>query len=403
MNTSQNERLAIITRVFTLMNILGMLWLQLHFLGLEGQGKMAWVNTAIVIFTQYSQWIGGGAMAYLMTRVSPKNLLFPAVLWIALGEFIFLVIIFSFLGEPFQIWQWLSILLLCSIQALFTTFQNMLLGKNRTRDYHITILVQTSTTLIFTGIALWISPQISSVIAAMLLSFITTAMVSGKMIQAEIWPMETDHWHTHLADLFHHGKYVQGANSLLLILVRTPIYLIPYFTGGSFTMAGMYSILLYLSEGILIGTKSFSVVQFAAICNASNASDCWKITQKSLLKSIIVASVLSIAWLLTPVQLLDFLMAAPWSEIKTASYYFLPGIFLQSMSLIWLHLFSGTGYFKFNFHNAIITVFTGIFCLIMMNENHLKSIAAALSIAWAMQWSVYVFLILKWRKLEQVH
>ena len=403
MNTSQNERLAIITRVFTLMNILGMLWLQLHFLGLEGQGKMAWVNTAIVIFTQYSQWIGGGAMAYLMTRVSPKNLLFPAILWIALGEFIFLVIILLFLGEPFQIWQWLSILLLCSVQALFTTFQNMLLGKNRTRDYHITILIQTSTTLVFTGVGLWLSPTISSVLAAMVLSFLTTAWASGKMIQNEIWPMETDHWHMHLADLFHHGKYVQGANTLLLILVRAPVYLLPYFFGGSFAMAGMYSILLYLSEGILLATKSFSVVQFAAICNAQNASESWHITKKTLLKSVVVSGILSITWLLIPEQLLYVLMDAPWKEIKTTSYYFLPGIFLQSMSLIWLHLFSGTGYFRFNFHNAIITVFTGIFCMVLMMGNNLQGTVTGLSIAWAMQWCAYVFLIFKWRKLEQVH
>ncbi len=402
MNTSQNERLAIATRAFSLLNILGMLWLQLHFLGLEGQGKMAWVNTAIVIFTQYSQWIGGGAMAFLMTRISPQKLLFPAIVWIAFGELIFLVIIFSFLGAPFHYWQWLSILLLCSLQALFTTFQNMLLGKNRTRDYHLTILIQTSTTLVFTGIGLWLSPEISSVLAAMILSFLTTAWVSGKKIQNEIWPMDSNLWHDTLAELFHHGKYVQGANTLLLILVRAPVYLLPYFFGGSFAMAGMYSILLYLSEGILLATKSFSVVQFAAICNAQNATESWNITQRSLLKSVVVASILSIAWLLTPEQLLYVLMDAPWKEIKTASYYFLPGIFLQSMSLIWLHLFSGTGYFRFNFHNAIITVITGILSIMVMMQSGLKGMASSLSIAWTIQWAMYIFLILRWKKLEQV-
>ena len=402
MNTSQNERLAIVTRVFTLFNILGMLWLQLHFLGLEGQGKMAWVSTAIVIFTQYSQWIGGGAMAFLMTRVSPKKLLFPVAAWIAFGELIFLALLFLFLDEPFQIWQWLTILALCSIQALFTAFQNMLLGKNRTRDYHTTILVQTSTTLIFTGIGLWIAPQISSVLAAMLLSFMITAGVSGKMIQDQIWPMETENWHTHLTDLFHHGKYVQGANTLLLILVRTPIYLIPYLSNGSFAMAGMYSILLYLSEGILLATKSFSVVQFAAICNTPSSTESWNITQKTLLKSVVVASILSIAWLVTPVQLLGVFMDAPWSDLKMTSYYFLPGIFLQSMSLIWLHLFSGTGYFRYNFHNAMVTFLAGIFSMMLLQKD-LVGTAMSLTIAWTVQWCVYLLLVVRWRKLEQVH
>ncbi len=66
-----------------------MLLLQLHYLGLEGQGKIAWINSSIVIFTQYSQWVGGGAVAFLLAKETKSNLLPPAFIWVMIGGILF--------------------------------------------------------------------------------------------------------------------------------------------------------------------------------------------------------------------------------------------------------------------------------------------------------------------------
>lgn len=397
--------LAILTRFFTLVNIFGMLLLQLHFLGLEGQGKMAWVSSTIVLFTQYSQWVGGGALAFLSTREKTKNLFFSTLIWIAIGEFVFLSVIPFILDKPFTLIEWLMILLLCSFQALFTVFQNILLGKNQTIQYHISICIQTISTFLLTWFALYFNPCIQSVLGAMILSFLLTVVYSGWATRKDWKSFETSHWKEKLVQLLQHGKYVQGANTLLLILVRMPIYVFPFISSGQFKDAGIYAMLLYLSEGILLFTKSFSVLQFAKICNTTDHKTAWQITLAYIKKSIVVSSLFSLLWIVFPMYLIEPYIPAPLTMIQKISYFLIPGIFLQSISIIVLHLFSGTGNFKFNFHNAIITFLSGSICYIAMiktNQSPLMASVVSLCLAWTAQWITYMLLIHRWKKLEKI-
>jgi O-antigen/teichoic acid export membrane protein len=163
--------------------------------------------------------------------------------------------------------------------------------------------------------------------------------------------------------------------------------------------------LLYLSEGILIFTKSFSVLQFAEICNTKDTVHIWRITLGHLKKSIISALLIAICWCLFPVHFLKTLMDAPLDELQEISFYIIPGILLQSMSIIYLHHFSGTGYFRFNFYNAFFTFGAGCiaFCLtIPLMENPVQAAALSLSCAWIVQWLTYVMLMQRWKRLEQI-
>lgn len=405
MQFSSNTLLAVLTRILTLVNILGMLLMQLHFLGMEGQGKMAWVSSSIVIFTQFSQWVGGGALAYLSARRSAHEYFFPSLLWIAFGELLFILLLPLLINEPFSLLQCMMVLILCSTQALFTVFQNILLGKNRTINYHISICIQTSTTLLFSWILLSIHSDIDQLLLAMLLSFLITLLYSARVTYPEWKSFEIHGWKEQFLQLIHHGKYVQGANSLLLILVRIPVFIFPFISDGSFVRSGLYAMLLYLSEGILIFTKSFSVLQFAEICNTKEPPQIWGITIRYIKKSVIAAVLISICWCLFPLHFLTTFIDAPLGELQQLSFFFLPGILLQSMSIIYLHLFSGTGYFRFNFYNAVITFAAGCICLLVLFpllKNPVQAAALSLSLAWIAQWLTYVILVQRWKRLEQI-
>jgi hypothetical protein len=403
MGIQQKEVLAITTRIFTLLNIFGMLLLQLHYVGLEGQGKIAWINSSIVIFTQYSQWVGGGAVAFLLAKETKSNLLPPAFIWVMIGGILFFSGVNLIQDSPFTYLQWLMIVFLCMQQAIFTVFQNMLLGRNKTQAYHLTILVQTTSTLLLTWLFLWISPEIYSVLMALTLSFSTTFFLCAFLTRKEWFPLKWKEWKQTMKTMLHHGRYVQGANTLLLLLVRTPIYLFPLLYDGGFKEAGMYAILLYFIEGALMFTKSFTVIQFAEICATQESDKALQITRSYYKKSIFWVITLSFLWLFTPCTWLELLINAPICQIQVLSWFLIPGVLFQSISLLILHHFSGTGYFKFNFYNALITFSIGLIGFLFSPHHDIKNILLTLSLSWLIQLFFYLVFMSRWKKLKQIH
>ena len=79
------ELLSILNRAFGLVSALLLVLMNLHFVHVEGQGTIALINFGILILATLSQFIGGGALIYLIPRMGEHKIALPSLLWIAIS------------------------------------------------------------------------------------------------------------------------------------------------------------------------------------------------------------------------------------------------------------------------------------------------------------------------------
>jgi len=79
------ELLSILNRVFGMVSALLLVLMNLHFVHVEGQGTIALINFGILILATLSQFIGGGALIYLIPRMGEQKIALPSLIWIAIS------------------------------------------------------------------------------------------------------------------------------------------------------------------------------------------------------------------------------------------------------------------------------------------------------------------------------
>ena len=88
------EYLSILNRAFGLVSALLLVIMNLHFVHVEGQGTIALINFGILIVATLSQFIGGGALIYLIPRIGENKIALPSIIWIAISAIITFVLLF---------------------------------------------------------------------------------------------------------------------------------------------------------------------------------------------------------------------------------------------------------------------------------------------------------------------
>ncbi|MFA9221293.1 MAG: hypothetical protein ACEQSL_08900, partial [Sediminibacterium sp.] len=165
------EFLSIVNRAFGMISALLLVLMNLHFVHVEGQGTIALINFGILILATLSQFIGGGALIYLIPRLGENKIALPSIIWIAISACITFVLLLV-LGAPFIGFT----LLLGTLQSLFVLQQMILLGKEKIESYQILLFTQSISSLLF--VACFYSTTdwgILAFISGQLLSFVVTA------------------------------------------------------------------------------------------------------------------------------------------------------------------------------------------------------------------------------------
>ncbi len=94
------EFLSILNRAFGMISTLLLVLMNLHFVHVEGQGTIALINFGILIVATLSQFIGGGALIYLIPRMGENKIALPSIVWIVISASITFVLLLA-LGAPF--------------------------------------------------------------------------------------------------------------------------------------------------------------------------------------------------------------------------------------------------------------------------------------------------------------
>ncbi len=347
------------TRLITAIITFFVVFINARALGSEGVGEIALIVLGITIILLISNFVGGGAMVYLVPRYDAFLLIVPSYFWAvfsaATGAWIL-----NLTGLIPSKYLW-HIMALSLIQALGAIHLNFMLGKEKIKEYNLITLLQFTVliTAVITFFYVLNHKEVLYYVYALYFAFGTTLLLSFFIVLSFVRPASLKGLPEILKQIIKYGTFVQFANLLQLANYRLGYYIIESYLGKA--SLGIYDVGNKLSEGVWLTGKSVSMVQYSKISNTKSKEFAVELTLR-LLKFVITATALMLmVLLLLPESIFQFVFGKDFSGIHLVIKSLSPGILAISASMIFSHYFSGIGK---HYHNAVSSAIGVIFTVI---------------------------------------
>ncbi len=346
------------TRLFTSIISFIVVIINARALGSEGVGEIALIVLGITIIMLISNFIGGGALVYLIPRHNTFQLFLPSYIWafISASAGTYLLNLFNLIPEKFVI----HIFALSFIQALGSINMTFLLGKERIKEYNfisiIRFAVLISAMLIFFYVAG--RKETISYVYSLYFAFSLTFIISLSMTVKYVKSISLKGIGSVLRHILKYGSYVQFANLIQLMNYRISYYIIESYIGKA--GLGIFDVGNKMSEGIWLVGKSVSMVQYSKISNTKSEKYSVELTVR-FLKFVFAATLFAlIVLLLLPESFFGFVFGKDFDNLHLIIQSLSAGIMAMSLSMILSHYFSGVGK---HYHNTISSAIGLIFTL----------------------------------------
>lgn len=319
-----------------------------HYLGPEGVGTLGLLILGITIILLLSNFVGGGALIYLIPRIDLLSLLIPSYLWAGFSAIIGTFILSYFNAFPDKYTY--DILFLSLIQSLGSINMSILLGKEEIQRYNIITVIQMITLFISLSYFIFIlhKYQVISYVYSLYAAYLITFILSFFSIKSFLKFTNFSKIGQAIKQMFKYGSYVQFASIFQLMNYRLSYYIINAYIGRA--ALGIYTAGNRLSEGLWLIGKSVSMVQYTRISNSKDEEYSKKLTLNLLKFTFVITFILMIIVLLLPVDVFSFVFGKEFSQIKVVMLSLSVGIIAMSVSMMFSHFFSGTGR---HYHNTI--------------------------------------------------
>ena len=329
------------TRVLIAVGTLLIVTLNARFLGATNVGTISLIILSITIVQTVNNFVGGGALVYLIPRTELFNLFIPSYLW-AIITSVIVVIIINLLGL-IPAGYFLHVIFLSLLLSLSSINCMILLGKERIKAYNNINLLQLLLLLGFLLLFLFIGKRrdvmiylyslyISNIFVFLSGLFLVFPYLKLQRLKG-ILPV--------VKEIFRYGTVMNIGNIFQLFNYRLSYYFMETFLGR--TSVGIYSVGAQLAEGIWIISRSISIVQYARISNTDDRNYAIRLTL-NLIKVASVITLLSlIILLIIPNSFFGLLFGKEFAGIKIVILTLAVGIFMLSISIILSPFFSGIG------------------------------------------------------------
>ena len=311
-----------------------------HSLGAEAVGTISLIVLGITIIMLINNFIGGGAITYLITHHVARVLIIPAYLWavITAGIGYILVHYFKLIPIGFET----DVVLLAFIQSLYTIHLAVLLGKEKLALYNILSAVQVL--LLFTVFIVLIHTKaeatIQDYVSATYVAFLFTLLSSFIGMTPYLKDKDKGNGPV-LSKMVKQGGFIQLANVFQLLVYRLNYYLIQRFVG--IAPLGIFSVSTQLAEGSWMIPKSIGTVLYMKVANEKEAAIRKKTTIGLMHLAVIAAAcVLAILWIV-PNSGYQFIFGEEITGIPKVIRYLSPGIIAMAGAQAFSHYFSGIG------------------------------------------------------------
>ncbi|MEY3834863.1 MAG: hypothetical protein RI989_291 [Bacteroidota bacterium] len=391
------EVLSILNRAFGLISALLLVLMNLHFVHVEGQGTIALINFGILILATLSQFIGGGALIYLIPRIGEHKIALPSLLWTGISALATSVLLYL-LNAPFIGFT----LLLGVLQSLFVLQQMILLGKEKIESYQILLFTQSVSSLVFVGLFYALTDWgIPAFIFGQLFSFVITAGF-GFFLTPSAWKnMRFQLSKDDLSLTAKLGGYAQLGNIFHLGNQRSYLYFLENSGPEGKIFTGVFSILMYIAEALWSVVKSLSSILASRVAQSSDFSQHLALTKRYLMLGISTTAFGTVCFLAVPNSWLMPFIDYDISFLKEGFFFLIPGIVANTVTVSFAHLFSGRGLHQYNFYSAVVGFAIAILCSsLLIQTNHLNGACMAASAAFITQSMVQTILFFSLKKKE---
>jgi O-antigen/teichoic acid export membrane protein len=376
----------ILTRIVLMCSTLAVVLLNTHFLGTEGQGTASLITLGIMLVLALSQFIGGGAMVYLVPRMGAGQTLLPAALWAVCSALIWYVL-FQFIPVVPDEYTGHA----CAIgliQCLYMILQQITLAGERIRLFNAIMAVQAVIVAVLLGVFYYvfhwehIHAFITAVYCSSLAALTGYAWANLSSLRAALAYSDLSAW----KELFRLGKFAQGGNVLHLLNQRLNVVFLEHLWHTGRSAVGVMSIALYFAEAIWTVSKSLSVIQYARIANMAHDHEQRKLTAHYMKVSLAAVTAGSLALWLVPEKWLLVVFTERADELKPALLWLIPGIVANGASIIYAHYFSGRGLHRENMiASGLGLVLSAVAAVVLIPAMGISGAAISTSLAFVVQ------------------
>lgn len=322
-----------------------------HLLGAEALGKIGLIVLGITIVLLVSNFIGGGALIYLIPRIGIFKLIVPSYVWSLVSGVIVTYILYKFNLIPRE--YSIHIFLLSLLNSFASVNFNIMLGREKIKTFNIITLLQVIAQCGTLCILLLVfnKQNIFSYLLSLYAGFGLSLLLSFIFIIREIKITRLSTGYV-LSQTLKYGSYVQFANIIQLLNYRLNYYIINFYYSKA--LLGVFTLGVQLSEGFWLVSKSIATVQYARIANSKDIDYSISITIK-FLKITFVATLLTILPLLIlPSGFFTFVFGKDFGYVKDVILLMSIGILAVAVNSIFSHFYAGTGRHYLNTIGSII-------------------------------------------------
>ncbi len=348
------------TRVLIAAITLLMVILNARYLGAANVGTISLIILSVTIVQTITNFIGGGAVVYLVPRMEPVNLVVVSYVWAVFSTIVVVVVLGIMKLIPGG--YFVHVMILSLIFSFSAVNFMVLLGKERIRAYNNITLLQV---LLLFGVLLFflfIAGRRDAMIyvyglyASYLFIFLSSLVIILPYLDLK----KAGGLAAVIREILRYGTAMQVGNILQLFNYRLGLYLMEFFLGRA--AVGIYSVGAQISEGIWIIPRSISLVQFSRISNTEDKEYAARLTMNFIKIGTILAFFAVLILLVLPGSFFSLLFGREFTGIRMVIASLAMGIVSLSGSIILSSYFSGIGK---PYHNATGSAIGLVFTVVL--------------------------------------
>jgi len=343
-----------ITRTLTTLIGFVAVMLNANNLGAGGLGTISLIVLGITIIIMIGNFLGGGAIIYLVPRLSPFRIALASCAWSVAASVLVTCILhlFSLIPRDYS----LHIFALSLINCLSAVNLNILMGKERISAFNLITLGQSAIMLITLGGLFFLAgrKEVMSYLLSLYASYLFGLAAGLGAVWKYLRPASLTGLRGDVREMLRYGFYVQMAAFIQLLNFRLSYYIISSYFGKA--MLGVYSVGVQLSEGLWLISKSIATVQYARVANAGDTAYSKDLTVKLAKISFLLTLGLWVLLALMPLSLFRFLFGAEFGDVRLVIRLMGAGIVAVSVFTVFVHYFSGTGRHYLNTLAALLSL-----------------------------------------------
>ncbi len=368
-----------------------------RWLGADGLGSVNLVVLGISIAVMASNFVGGGALVYLVPRHRLIHLLLPAYVWAVFTTALVVAVLHAFELVPAR--YSLDIYIISLIHAFMTVHQVSLLGKERILKNNLVTLTRILTmvtSLLVIMLALE-HKSIDAYVQSLYISYSLALILSTAFITKEIRMARIAGFFRMIHRSLRYGMFVQLANIIQLFNYRLAYFLIDAFHNRA--LLGVFSVGIQISEGVWLISRSIAMVQYSRIANISDSKEALEVTRKLLKFTLMIVITVLIPLLLLPSQVYVWIFGEEFDRVRSVILLLSPGILAVAINSIFSHFFSGTGRHHLNAIGAGIgLVFTLGLGFLLIPPFGILGAAITATLAY---WASFVFQLIMFLRISE--